>query len=385
MMKKISLYILIVASLFLFNNRVFADNTCRCDYSSSNSKFTGEFSVDISSGSIINKKIVLKGDIENSKDKSSHNIDKTEKIKNWEKKYNNSLLGITNFDFVGKDFFNENKKCPSHLYVLDLIGGYELFVSNGTNDIIENKLTDFQGYEILTSNQNETCSVQDVSNDEPLVDSASSCYDYPKETCEVEEKLETSSGEMNKKFSCIWVEGKNTPGYCNVDKLQYVKCGDSFDIPEQAPRIMSFAINLLKIGTPIILIITGIITLIKAVAASKEDEIKKAISLLIKKAIASTLVFLVIMIVQFVMSKAADSSDIDSMSKCLSCFLNNECSSSVYFKTKVGDSYVCHLVSDPSKTIDCGENSSTSNSSNNTNDRSTNPNSSNRRISGQTQ
>ena len=184
--------------------------------------------------------------------------------------------------------------------------------------------------------------------------SVMSCYDYDQANCGVDGKIE--NGNSEKSFSCVWVTGDNTPGYCNVDKLQYVKCGDAFDIPEQAPRIMSFAINLLKIGTPIILIITGIITLVKALAASKEDEIKKATSTLIRKFIASAFVFFVIMIVQFVILKVADSSETGEISKCLSCFLNNDCSSSVYFKTKVGDSYTCHLVSNPSQVIDCGEN-----------------------------
>ena len=179
--------------------------------------------------------------------------------------------------------------------------------------------------------------------------SALSCYDYhTKEICD-------SDNAAEKEFSCVWVTEGNTPGYCNVDKLQYVKCGGAFDIPEQAPRIMSFAINLLKIGTPIVLILTGIVTLVKALAASKEDEIKKAQSSLIRKAIAAVFVFLVIMIVQFVILKVADSSDTEGITSCLSCFLNNDCDKNIYFKTKVGDEYQCHLVSDPSKSTDCGE------------------------------
>ena len=185
---------------------------------------------------------------------------------------------------------------------------------------------------------------------------ALSCYDYDKASCEAETKIQTSKNDMTKMFSCVWVEGDNTPGYCNVDKLQYVKCGGTFDIPEQAPRIMSFAINLLKIGTPIILILTGILTLVKAVAASKEDEIKKAQSTLIRKVIASAFVFLVIVIVQFVILKVADSSDTSGITSCLSCFLNNDCDKDIYFKTKVGDDYVCHLVSNPATTVECGEN-----------------------------
>ena len=163
--------------------------------------------------------------------------------------------------------------------------------------------------------------------------------------------------KKNDSFACMWISNDNEyGGYCNVDKLQYVKCGDAFDIPAEAPKIMSFAINLLKIATPIILILTGIVTLVKAVAASKDDEIKKAQTILIKKAIAAAFVFFVISIVQFVILKVADSSELGSIRSCMSCVLNNDCDKSVYFKTKVGDEYVCHSVSNPDQAVTCGEN-----------------------------
>ena len=55
--------------------------------------------------------------------------------------------------------------------------------------------------------------------------------------------------EQNPYFACIWVETNANPagGYCNTDSFQYVKCGDSSDIPYQAPRIISFIITLLTI------------------------------------------------------------------------------------------------------------------------------------------
>ena len=132
-----------------------------------------------------------------------------------------------------------------------------------------------------------------------------------------------------------------------------MKCGNSFDIPMQAPKILSFVINFLKILTPIILILTGIITLVKAVAASKEEEIKKAQSSLIKKIIASAFVFLVVAIVQFVILKVADFSDTDNIIKCMSCFLNGDCDSA-YFKFEFNNEDYCYLVKDPSKIISCG-------------------------------
>ena len=143
----------------------------------------------------------------------------------------------------------------------------------------------------------------------------------------------------------VWNETKYG-NYCNTDNLQYVLCGDSFDIPNKAPELISFAVNLLKIATPIILIIVSIITLVKAIIASKEDEIKKAQSSLIKKLLAAAMVFFIVSIVQFVILKVADSSDANGISKCMSCFLNNDCSSVTYYKTSISNNYYCTKITE---------------------------------------
>lgn len=151
------------------------------------------------------------------------------------------------------------------------------------------------------------------------------------------------SCEYNNYYSCIWNENKYG-SYCNTDELLYVECGDAFDIPYQAPSIIAFAVNLLKITTPIILIIVSIISLLKALSSSKEDEIKKAKTSLIKKLIAAALVFFVISIVQFVILKVADVSEKNNISDCLSCFLNNDCEDSVYYKNNVGGDFKCKYL-----------------------------------------
>lgn len=146
--------------------------------------------------------------------------------------------------------------------------------------------------------------------------------------------------ETNSKFACVWNDTKYGD-YCNTDNLIYVSCGNAFDIPYQVPQIISFIVNLLKIATPIILIIIGMITLLKALASSKEDEIKKAKDSLIKKLIASALVFFVIAIVQFVILKVADDDEQSSITSCLDCFLNNDCKSTAYYKTNLVGTYYC--------------------------------------------
>lgn len=157
----------------------------------------------------------------------------------------------------------------------------------------------------------------------------------------------------NDYYSCIWNENKYGEDYCNTDKLQYVRCGDAFDIPHEVPQIFSLLVNLLKIATPIILIIVSIISLLKALSASSEDEIKKAQKSLIRKLIAAVMVFFIISIVQFVTMKVADNEekskingDVETknLSQCLTCFLNNDCENTLYYKTSVLGRYECTYV-----------------------------------------
>lgn len=164
-------------------------------------------------------------------------------------------------------------------------------------------------------------------------DSISSCKSFGPGDC-----------ETNDKFACVWVNKKidnRTWSYCNFDDLTYVKCGGAWDIPNKLPELTSFFVNLLKIVTPIILIVLSIITLIKATASSNADQIKKAQNTLIKRIIAAAMVFFVIQITQFVMIKVAEDSDAGGVTACLSCFLNNTCDTSVYYKTNVLGEYHC--------------------------------------------
>lgn len=178
----------------------------------------------------------------------------------------------------------------------------------------------------------------------------SSCSNY---------KTEISCGNSGEtgKVACLWnvkeLDGQ-TYKYCNVDNLLYVSCGDARDIPIQVPSLISFFVNLLKIATPIILIFMGIITLVKAIAASKEDEIKKAQGSLVKKLIAAAMVFFVITIVQFVISLVADAeyasdnglTEKENLSACLECFLDNDCEKTAYYKTNIAGSDHCTYLID---------------------------------------
>ncbi len=67
-------------------------------------------------------------------------------------------------------------------------------------------------------------------------------------------------------------------------------------------QIVGYVLLVFKIAIPILLIVFGMIDLGKAVIASKEDEIKKATSSLIRRAIAGIIIFLLPTIISYVMT-----------------------------------------------------------------------------------
>lgn len=191
---------------------------------------------------------------------------------------------------------------------------------------------------------------QNETDDSEVKEQPTSCTQFPKSAsksaseCVNSTEASCYSCENNPYFACLWIETKNGNGYCNVDNLQYIRCGDAFDIPKEAPALLSMAVNLLKIAVPIILIVISVITLLKALVASKEDEIKKAQSSLVKKLIISVLVFFVISIVQFVILKVADDNEVGQLDDCLSCLLNNNCQDSLYYKNNENGINRCYYV-----------------------------------------
>lgn len=106
---------------------------------------------------------------------------------------------------------------------------------------------------------------------------------------------------------------------------QYVKCGTM--IPRMAiiiPKLTSTAVDILKIAVPVLLIIFGMLDLMKGVIAQKEDEIKKAQGLFVKRLISAAIVFLVFIIVEVVFNLIAGSTEdnSDNIWKCVDCFIN---------------------------------------------------------------
>lgn len=61
-------------------------------------------------------------------------------------------------------------------------------------------------------------------------------------------------------------------------------------------------VSIFQIAIPIILVVMGLVSLGKAVVASKDDEVKKATSGLIKKIIMAAAIFFIIAIVKLVLT-----------------------------------------------------------------------------------
>jgi len=87
--------------------------------------------------------------------------------------------------------------------------------------------------------------------------------------------------------------------------------------------IRNGVIPLIQIGIPIILIVLGMLDLGKAVVASKEDEIKSAQKLLVKRVIYAVAIFFVVFIVtvifNLISSNGSDTADAANWKTCWNC------------------------------------------------------------------
>lgn len=117
-----------------------------------------------------------------------------------------------------------------------------------------------------------------------------------------------------------------------------ISCGSVQGIPEGIPKFSRNAINVLKVLVPIILIVLGMIDMLRAVTSNDEKSMKEATNRLIKRVIASVLIFFVIVLVQFIVKTVAKSteSSIDEdkntenvktttndITSCITCFISD--------------------------------------------------------------
>lgn len=103
-----------------------------------------------------------------------------------------------------------------------------------------------------------------------------------------------------------------------------INCGaDIVPIPVETAKIIHNAYILLRIGTPLILVIMGIADFGRAVFGSGDDDIKKKEHRFIKRVISAVLVFLVFSIVEFVFTLLTKAGFSD-MTACIDTILNGK-------------------------------------------------------------
>lgn len=104
--------------------------------------------------------------------------------------------------------------------------------------------------------------------------------------------------------------------------------GDNVMIDEKIANTVHIVVLIIQIVGPVLLVIFGMIDLLKAIVAGKEDEIKKGQMTFIKRLLAAVIMFFVILIVKMVVNFVAD--DSEGIVNCASCFINgpnsNSCS-----------------------------------------------------------
>ena len=117
-------------------------------------------------------------------------------------------------------------------------------------------------------------------------------------------------------FSISFAEAANT--------YQKVLCGSDY-IPYAIPQAVKIIYSILKIVTPIIIIVFGMIDFLKAVMAQKEDEMKKGQQTFVRRLIMGALVFLVFFFVEIIIGFVAPKEENQSMWNCVDCFINGNC------------------------------------------------------------
>ena len=91
---------------------------------------------------------------------------------------------------------------------------------------------------------------------------------------------------------------------------------------QNLPKFTNALYDILKIATPVIIIITGMLDILKAVSAQKEDEMKKAQKKFLNRLLAGAVVFLVFVIVETVVFLVIPN-DSDNAMNCVKCFLSD--------------------------------------------------------------
>lgn len=191
----------------------------------------------------------------------------------------------------------KNNKCPDYA-LLYRGGGYFLAVSDEKN-FSEVK-------DAISEHMTGDGDVYTASCMETVIDNKSSNSNKQEET--------------SNEYDDPTINSNVTPLSPDFDTYS---CGGNYltGIPKKMVKLTKFIYIFLQVLVPIAIIILGSLDLLKAVAAQKEDEIKKGQQVFIKRLVGAAIVFFVFAIVKFVISIVSDNST--SIINCVDCFLKN--------------------------------------------------------------
>ena len=125
---------------------------------------------------------------------------------------------------------------------------------------------------------------------------------------------------MKKRLSYLFVFLLTLITHIKVFAATYVNCGKIKSLPYKVLELSNFVVDVMQVAVPVILVLMGTVDLVKAVASQKEDEIKKAQGIFIKRLIMGALVFFVVVIVKLLVSVIGNT---DGIWGCVECFIDN--------------------------------------------------------------
>lgn len=99
----------------------------------------------------------------------------------------------------------------------------------------------------------------------------------------------------------------------------FLDCGS---IPSEITNTIGQIYNILLVAIPVVIVLFGLIDILKAVIGKKDDEIKAATGLLVKRVITGLVAFFVMAIVKFGLQLIQTNNTSDAIS-CLSSITGN--------------------------------------------------------------
>ena len=112
-----------------------------------------------------------------------------------------------------------------------------------------------------------------------------------------------------------------------VSAMKVVNCGGLNEVPYVPLRFVGRVINIIKVVTPIVLIIMGMVDMARATTANSEKDMDASRKRFMKRIVYAVMVFFVISVVQLLFSILQTSvfKNENNLLGCMTCVLGGEC------------------------------------------------------------